>query len=120
MTTTTKSATKSTKQSKKPNGALQKAKNQGSLKGLNHTDIKSVMESFKGQIAEALPRHLDADRMIQISTTLIRKNPEIANCSIQSLMGAVMQASILGFKPLESLGYCYFVPYKGAVQFQIG
>lgn len=119
--TNTKTGT-STKQTAKSKAsqALAKSKSKGTLEGLNHTQVKDVFESMKGQIAEALPRHLDADRMIQVATTLIQKNPEIAKCSVKSLMGAVMQASILGFKPLDSLGYCYFVPYKNQVQFQIG
>ena len=55
-----------------------------------------------------------------MAATLIHRNPKIAECTAPSLVGAVMQASILGFPPVESLGYCYFVPYGGNIQFQIG
>jgi recombination protein RecT len=68
----------------------------------------------------ALPKHLSVDRMIAMAATIITKNQAIAKCSSASLIGAVMQASILGFRPVETLGQCYFVPYGNAVQFQIG
>lgn len=100
--------------------ALQKAKKPGTLAGLKHTQVQDVISGMKGQIAQALPKHLTADRMIQMASSLISKNPKLAECSAASLVGAVMQASILGFRPVEQLGECYFVPYGGAVQFQIG
>ena len=100
--------------------ALQKAKKPGTLSGLKHTDIQTVLEGMRIQIAQALPKHLTPDRVIQMATTLITQNPKIAECSAASLMGAVMQASILGFKPVSALGECYFVPYGKEVQFQIG
>lgn len=100
--------------------ALQKAKKPGTLAGLKHTQVQDVISGMKGQISQALPKHLTADRMIQMASSLISKNPKLAECSASSLIGAVMQASILGFRPVEQLGECYFVPYGGSVQFQIG
>lgn len=102
------------------NRALAKASKTGTMAGLKATDIGQVLNSLKGQIVSALPKHLTADRMIQMASTLIGQNPKIAECSAGSLVGAVMQASILGFEPVAALGQCYFVPYGGHVQFQIG
>jgi len=104
----------------KASQALAKATKKGTLAGLKQTDVQSVLESLKPQIAQALPKHLSADRMIQMATQVIVKNPKVAECSAASLIGAVMQASILGFKPSDSLGQVYFVPYGKSVQFQIG
>jgi len=100
--------------------ALAKAKRPGTLAGLKHTQVQDVLNGMKAQIAQALPKHLTADRMVQMACTLITKNPKLAECSVQSLVGSVMQASILGFRPVEALGECYFVPYGGHVQFQVG
>ena len=104
----------------KASQALAKATKKGTLAGLKQTDVQSVLESLKPQIAQALPKHLSADRMIQMATQVIVKNPKVAECSAASLIGAVMQASILGFKPSDSLGQVYFVPYGKSVQFQVG
>lgn len=99
------------------------------LAGMKSTDVATLLSNYKLQIAQALPKHLSAERMIQISTILVTRNPKLAQCTATSVVGAVMQASILGFKPVESLGHCYFVPYNEKkedgtfelqCQFQIG
>lgn len=99
---------------------MQRASKKGTLAGLRHTDIETVLQGMKAQVAQALPKHISAERVIQMTTTLISQNPQIAQCSAQSIVGSMMQASILGFKPVSALGQCYFVPYGGHVQFQIG
>lgn len=99
---------------------LSKAKTKGTMEGLKDADISSVLATYKSQIQASIPKHLTPERMIQMSATLIARNPRIAECSAKSLLGAVMQASVLGLPPIDSLGYCYFVPYNKEVQFQIG
>ncbi len=88
--------------------------------GAKSSTVLDTLNLFRPQIAQAVPKHLNPDRLIQIACTLITNNPDIAKCSTKSIVGAVMQASILGFKPVNSLGQCYFVPYGNEVQFQIG
>ncbi len=106
--------------------ALSKAKKPGTMLGLKSTDVKGVIEMYKPLISQALPKHLTAERIIQVATTLISRTPEIAECSVESLLGAVMQSSILGFEPIPALGQCYYVPFnnsktgKREVQFLIG
>lgn len=90
------------------------------MKGLNSGAVMKLLEAMRPQITSALPKHLSPDRMLQMATTIIVRNPKIAECTTVSVIGAVMQASILGFRPVESLGQCYFVPYGGVCQFQIG
>ena len=116
-----------------PKDLMKRAQEEGSLKKFQSTDIATIFEQYKHQIAQALPKHLTADRMIQMAVTLISKNPKLKECTAGSLIGATMQASILGFRPVEALAYCYFVPYNNKkrrqdgseyyekeVQFQIG
>ena len=100
--------------------AMSKAFIKGTMAGLKQNDVNTILTSLKPQIAQALPKHLTAERMCQMTTTLVTQNQEIAKCSVPSIVGAVMQASILGFEPVSALGQCYFVPYGGHVQFQIG
>lgn len=111
---------------------IDRVKKEGNLANLQSVQIGQLFDQYKVQIAQVLPKHLTADRIIQMAVTLISKNKELKACSAGSLIGAVMQASILGFKPVEALGHCYFVPYKNnkgtkekpqyvaEVQFQIG
>ncbi|HEK0386156.1 TPA: recombination protein RecT [Proteus mirabilis] len=67
--------------------------------------------SMKAQLAAALPRHMTPDRMIRIVTTEIRKTPALANCDMQSFIGAVVQCSQLGLEPGNALGHAYLLPF---------
>ena len=105
---------------------LAKAKRQGTMLGLKAGDIKSVIDAYRPLIAQALPKHLTAERIVQIATTLISRTPELAECSVESLIGSVMQASILGFEMIPALGQVYLIPFnnkktgKREIQFIIG
>jgi len=110
---------------KKSNGllvkeALSKATTKGTLAGLKSMDVQTVIGGMKAQIAQALPKHITAERVIQLATTYVSNNPAIAKCTATSIVGAIMQASILGLEPVPALGQVYFVPYKDQVQFQLG
>jgi recombination protein RecT len=100
--------------------AISKAKRPGTLAGLSTASVSDVLNAYRSAISQAIPKHLTVDRIIQQATTLITQNPEIAKCTAPSLIGATMQASILGFQPVQALGHCYFVPFKDQVQFIIG
>jgi recombination protein RecT len=112
--------------------SMAKATVPGTLSGLKHTDIQNVISGMSAQIAQALPKHLTPVRVIQMATTYIAQNPGIAKCTASSLVGAIMQASILGLEPVQALGQIYFVPFRNnkgtrdepkwvdEVQFQLG
>lgn len=67
--------------------------------------------SMKNQLAMALPKHMNADRMARIITTEIRKTPALANANAQSFLGAVVQCSQLGLEPGGALGHAYLLPF---------
>lgn len=73
--------------------------------------VLDKLEAMKPQIALALPRHLNPDRMIRIALTCLRTNPNLAECDPQSLLASVMLASQLGLEP-GVLGQCFLIPYK--------
>ena len=100
--------------------ALSKATTKGTLAGLKSMDVQTVIGGMKAQIAQALPKHITAERVIQLATTYVSNNPAIAKCTATSIVGAIMQASILGLEPVPALGQVYFVPYRDQVQFQLG
>lgn len=81
--------------------------------------VKTYLKQMENEIAKALPKHITAERMSRIVLTTIRQTPALLQCSVESLLGAVMQASQLGLEP-GLLGHCYLIPYKGQVQFQMG
>jgi len=82
---------------------------------------QSYLKAMLPQITEALPRTkgMDAQNLVRITLTSLRLNPKLLECSIESLLGATLQAAQLGLQP-NLLNSCFFIPYKGQVSFQIG
>lgn len=81
---------------------------------------QAYLKSMMPALTEALPKSkgLDAERLARITLTTLRTNPKLLECSIESLLGACLQAAQLGLDP--SVGNCFFIPYKNQVSFQIG
>jgi recombination protein RecT len=83
-------------------------------------NVRALLERSKAQIAQALPRHMDAERMLRIAMTSIQRTPKLLDCEPISLIGAVIQSSQLGLEPDGVLGHAYLIPYGTKVQFQCG
>lgn len=88
--------------------------------------LKKILEASKTSIAKALPKHLDAEKMINIALTEARKTPKLYKCDPISFAGAIVQASQLGLYPGSALGQCFLIPYENKkkgiteVNFQLG
>lgn len=82
---------------------------------------QAYLKAMTPAISEALPKSngMSAERLSRITLTTLRQNPKLLECSIESLLAAVLQSAQLGLEP-NLLGSCYFIPYKGTVSFQIG
>ncbi|WP_237173007.1 recombinase RecT [Paracandidimonas lactea] len=85
--------------------------------------VKKFFESQRGAIAAVLPKHVSADRMLKIALGALRTTPKLMNCSVESLMGAVVHCSQLGLEPNTPLGHAYLIPFenrrKGVTEVQI-
>lgn len=79
--------------------------------GLKSTDIFEQLCRYKVQISQVLPQYITPERIIQICTTVISRNPKIKECSTESIIGAVLQSAILNLDPTPQLSECCFVPY---------
>ena len=108
------------------NDILQKATTNRSVTKKKNNSIYDLISSdkMKSQFAMALPKHIDTERFVRIALTCIRQNPKLAECSRESLLGALMTSSQLGLEPGGVLGQAYLIPFsvKGQMecQFQIG
>lgn len=81
---------------------------------------KVLSDNFKKQLALAVPKHLNADRMARIAATEVRKNPALLRTEPTSFLCSVMQAAQLGLEPGSALGQAYLVPYGNQCQLIIG
>lgn len=83
-------------------------------------NVRNLLMSMKGEINNALPKYLPADKFVRTSLTAINSNPKLLECSPQSLLAAVMNSAQLGLEFNTPLGEAYLIPYGNQVQFQIG
>lgn len=74
--------------------------------------IRSLLEKSKSQIAMALPKHLNADRIVRVAMTSIQRTPQLLECDPITLVGAVIQSAQLGLEPDGVLGHAYLVPFR--------
>lgn len=83
--------------------------------------IRELLLKSKDQIALALPRHLNADRLLRVAMTTIQRTPKLLDCTPKSLLGAVMECAQLGLEPDGILGHAYLIPFKvkGVYQAQL-
>jgi recombination protein RecT len=75
---------------------------------------------MKPAIKNAVPSHIDPERIARIALTAVRQNPRLAQCSPASFGGALLQSAQLGLEVNTPLGHAYLIPYKGEATLQIG
>jgi recombination protein RecT len=87
-------------------------------------EFSRFMDKLKPQMALALPKHMNADRMSRLALTAFSSTPALQKCSINSIAASIMTAAQLGLEPgINGQGYlipygntCTFVPgWKGLV-----
>ena len=78
-------------------------------------NFPAMLEKFKGEIARALPKHLNPDRMVRIALTAFRMTPKLAECDPRSVFAAVIQASQLGLE-VGLNGEAHLVPFGSQCQ----
>ncbi len=93
--------------------------------------LEEYIEQRKTQVEQMLPANMTIDRFLRIAYTAFRTTPKLADCTPQSIMGALLQAAQLGLEP-NTEGQAYILPYTNTkyvnnkktfvteAQFQIG
>jgi len=63
--------------------------------------VKSLIssDSFKGQLAMALPGIMTPERFMRVALTTLNKTPKLADCSQSSLFAAMLDCASLGIEP---------------------
>ena len=86
--------------------------------------VRQMIQRSAGQIATALPKHMDADRFLRIAMTSFQKTPKLLECTPKSLIAALMQSAQLGLEPDGVTGQAWLIPRKNhgvlEVNFQPG
>lgn len=79
------------------------------------TGFPAMLEQYKGEIARALPKHINADRMARIALTAFRMTPKLGECDPRSVFAAVVQSSQLGLE-VGLAGEAHLVPFGNQCQ----
>jgi len=105
------------------NAVARRAENVGTVQNTGNgqpLNLAQQIERMRPEIARALPKHMDADRMARIALTTLRRTPALGNCTPESFLGALMTCSQLGVEPGGPTGEAYLVPFKKEVTFVLG
>jgi recombination protein RecT len=95
------------------NKAISKPSTPKTLEGMKAKDIGTfIIKNYGALLAQAAPKHISAERLIQVAGTVISRNPKLAKCTVPTLLGGVLNASILGLELTPQLGQAYLVPFK--------
>jgi recombination protein RecT len=89
---------------------------------LRHTPAKEFsdfMERLKPQMALALPKHMNSDRMARLALTAFSSNPDMQRCEFRTIAASLMTAGAMGLEPGVN-GAGYLIPYKGTCTFVPG
>jgi recombination protein RecT len=81
--------------------------------------FSAFLDKLKPQLAVALPRHMNADRMARLALTAFSTNADLQACTPQSIAGSIMTAAQLGLEPGIN-GQGYLIPYKAQCTFVPG
>ncbi len=81
--------------------------------------FSSFLDKMKPQLALALPKHLNADRLARLALTTFSGSAEMQRCSATSIAASLMTAGQLGLEPGVN-GQGYLIPYAGVCTFVPG
>lgn len=75
-----------------------------------------MLDKLKPQMALALPKHMNPDRMARLALTQFSQNPKLLECTPVSVAGSIVTASQMGLE-IGVNGQGYLVPYGKTCQF---
>lgn len=83
----------------------------------NLLTLREMLSKSKNELMSALPKHMDADRLMRIALTTCQRNPVLLECDPKSVIGAIITSAQLGLEPDNILGSAYLIPfYNGRTQ----
>jgi len=81
--------------------------------------FSKFLDSFKPQMALALPKHLTADRMARLALTAFSSTPKLQQCDPKTIVASIMTSATLGLE-IGVDGQGFLVPYGKTCNFVPG
>jgi recombination protein RecT len=73
--------------------------------------LEEMIKKSVKTLGEALPSHMNSERLVRIALTTLRMNKELYKCTPESFMGALFQSAQLGLEP-NIEGQAYILPFN--------
>lgn len=86
----------------------------------NSKTIHDKMLQNRKQLADLIPIGMDVDRFLQIAWGVVRRNPDLMECSPDSILSAVAQGAQLGLSFDPVLGQAFIIPRGKKATFMAG
>lgn len=74
--------------------------------------VKHLLEQNQGAIRAVIPKHLDPERMLKVAQQAVVTTPALLECDVMSLVGCIVQCSMMGLEPNTVLGQAYLIPFN--------
>ncbi len=81
--------------------------------------FSGFLDKFKPQLALAIPKHMNADRMARLALSAFSNSPKLQQCTPKSIAASIMTAAQLGLEPGVN-GAGFLIPYKDTCTFVPG
>lgn len=82
--------------------------------------LRQSVESMRGEFLRIIGDQIGVDRFVRVALTELRRNPKLAACAPESILGALMTCAQLNLEPGGALGHAWLVPYGDEATFLIG
>lgn len=74
--------------------------------------LEQQIRTMEAQFQLAMPKGMEAAQLVRDALTCLRQTPDLAKCTPQSVLGALMTCSQLGLRPgVGGLGHAWVLPY---------
>ena len=73
--------------------------------------LKDLLDARMGEIQKVLPSVVTPEQFLRLTLNALNNTPHLAECTMTSFYGAVMQCAQLGLKPNVN-GEAYLIPFK--------
>jgi recombination protein RecT len=102
--------------------AAQQAGTQMAKPGARPANVMQLFqyEAFRGEMMRTLNDKDMVRRFLQAGLTETQRIPKLAECSWQSMAGALLQCATVKLEPGPALGHAWILPFKGVATFVLG
>jgi recombination protein RecT len=80
-----------------------------------NSDLHKKLGLYETRIGQAIPksaRDLNAARVIETASLVVSASEELRQCTVETVIGAVLTCSMLGFNPFPQLAEAYLIAYN--------